>query len=352
LAQLYVGQGLQEKGDKAMLDLAEQLRKGRSEAEERIIKNLTPQIQTTEMAGPYTGNVSMPTMQTTVPPNYEAAVREIRTNPYGAGKEYLPSILKNVIPEPVKPTTDMQNYQFAKEQGFKGSFNDFKQQITPYQQEQLKLDREKFEFEKTQKNNEIAPAFNNNGMPVGRFDKQGRYISPQGRVYNASAVNEAQKEHDVATDLVYKLNQLTDKDIKNAFGSLTDYTASKTGQMLGRKEVVTAQNKINAIQIKNVLDNLSQLKGASSDKEMAQMIKDFPSYTASPQTMEAWVERAAKATNRFLKRSENRFGFDTEYATEGRFGEKQKPEQSVAPQGVDQALWNAMTPQERALWQK
>jgi hypothetical protein len=148
LAQLYAGTSLQEKGDKAMVDLAEQLRKGRSEAEERIIKNLTPQTQTTEMAGPYTGNVPMPTMQTTLPPNYEAALREIRTNPYGAGKEYLPSILKNVIPEPIKPTTDMQNYEYAKSTGFKGTFNDFRNQMTPYQQAQLSIDRERLDLDK------------------------------------------------------------------------------------------------------------------------------------------------------------------------------------------------------------
>ena len=151
LAQLYAGQKIAEKSDKAMLDLAEQLRKGKAEAEERIITNLTPQTQTTEMAGPYTGNVPMPTMQTTVPPNYEAALREIRTNPYGAGKEYLPSILENVIPKPVKPTAEMQNYEFAKSQGFKGSFTEFKNQITPYQQAQLQLDRERFEFDKANK---------------------------------------------------------------------------------------------------------------------------------------------------------------------------------------------------------
>jgi hypothetical protein len=95
-------------------------------------------------------------------------------------------------------------------------------------------------------------------------------------------------------DLGFKLNNLTKDDIKNAYGSAVDYTASKVGQMVGRKNVVDAQNKINSIQIKNVLDNLSQLKGASSDKEMAQMIKDFPAYTASPDVMEKWVERAAK----------------------------------------------------------
>lgn len=151
VANMLVGAYMAKKGDEKALDLAEQLRKGRAEAEERIIKNITPQTQTTEMAGPYTSNIPMPTMQTTVPPNYEAALREIRTNPYGAGKEYLPSILKNVIPEPIKPTTEMQNYEYAKSQGYKGTLNDFRNQITPYQQEQLRLDREKFEFDKQTK---------------------------------------------------------------------------------------------------------------------------------------------------------------------------------------------------------
>jgi hypothetical protein len=151
VANMLVGAYMANKGDKAALDLAEQLRKGRAEAEERIIKNLTPQTQATEIAGPYTGNVPMPIMQTTVPPNYEAALREIRTNPYGAGKEYLPSILKNVIPEPTKPTTEMQNYEYAKSQGYKGTLNDFRNQITPYQQAELALAREKFDFEKQNK---------------------------------------------------------------------------------------------------------------------------------------------------------------------------------------------------------
>jgi hypothetical protein len=84
--------------------------------------------------------------------------------------------------------------------------------------------------------------------------------------------------------------------------------------MAGKTSTIDAQTKINNLQIGSVLNNLSQLKGASSDKEMAQMIKDFPGYEASPTVMNNWVERAATATNRFLKRSENRFGFDTEYA--------------------------------------
>jgi flagellar hook-associated protein FlgK len=165
---------------------------------------------------------------------------------------------------------------------------------------------------------------NNNGVRVGKYDKMGRYVSPTGQVYPAAAVTEARAEHDTAADLAYKLNQLEKKDINNAFGSLTDYTTSRVGRMAGSTATVDAQTKVNNIGINNTLTNLSRLKGASSDKEMAQMIKDFPGYEADPVVMERWVERASKTTNRFLKRSEGRFGFDTEYAQEGRFGEKPK----------------------------
>jgi hypothetical protein len=252
------------------------------------------------------------------------------------GKDFIAPLMANVIPKAPTPTAEMQNYNFAVERGYKGSPIDYKNQMNDYQRENLRLQQEK---DKRDNDNQLLPMVNNNGLPVGRFDKTGRYISPQGRVFPASAVTEAQKEHDVTMDLTNKLNNLTKGDIKNAFGSVMDYTGSKVGQMVGRKDVVDAQNKINSIQIKNVLDNLSQLKGASSDKEMAQMIKDFPAYTADPVIMERWTDRAAKTANRFLKRSEQRFGFDTEYAQEDRFTgnkENKEKEKTVTKTGVVQ----------------
>ena len=151
LAQLYVGKQMGEKSDKALLDLAEQLRKGKEEETKAIMEQLRPRDVQTEMAGPYTGNVPMPTATQTMPPNIQGAMDLALQSRYGAGKELLPTLINRALPEPIKPTTDMQNYEFAKAQGFKGSFNDFKQQITPYQQAQLGLEREKFEFEKANK---------------------------------------------------------------------------------------------------------------------------------------------------------------------------------------------------------
>lgn len=125
LAQLYAGTRLQEKGDKAMADLLRSIQTGKQAETQAIIEKLPTDVQ--------------------------GAMALALQSQYGAGKELLPTLVQRALPEPNKPTTDMQNYEYAKSQGFKGSFNDFKQQITPYQQEQLKLDREKFDFEKQNK---------------------------------------------------------------------------------------------------------------------------------------------------------------------------------------------------------
>ena len=339
LAQLYVGQRISSKADKELEQQYKNIEAERKAESERLAKALRGQETVTEMAGPYGAgvgaggaNVPMPTATMQGQPDYRSAVEAIMQNRYGTGRELLPTLMNRAYPEPKKPVVVAPGGALVTESG----------------QELYKAP-----FKPEAGEGVLGGGVNNNGVPVGRYDKMGRYISPEGRVFPAAAVTEAQKEHDVAMDLGYKLNNLTKSDIKNAYGSAFDYTASKVGQMVGNKKVVEAQNKINSIQIKNVLDNLSQLKGASSDKEMAQMIKDFPGYTSPPEVMEAWVERASKATNRFLKRSEKRFGFDTEYAKEGRFGNaEQKSKTSTAPQGIDQALWNAMTPDEQALWQK
>jgi hypothetical protein len=151
LAQMYAGTRLAEKGDKAMLDLAEQLRKGKEAETRAIMEQLTPREVQTEMAGPYTGNIPMPTATQTIQPNVQNAMNLALQSRFGAGKELLPTLIQRSLPEPIKPTTDMQNFEFAKSQGFKGTFNDYKQQITPAERERLNLDREKFEFDKQTK---------------------------------------------------------------------------------------------------------------------------------------------------------------------------------------------------------
>ena len=111
VANMLVGAYMAKKGDEKALDLAEQLRKGRAEAEKEILKNLTPSVELTEMAGPaYLGQI--PVSARTVPPNLAKAAEIIKTNAYGAGKEFLPQITKNLIPE---LPTSVREYQYGVE---------------------------------------------------------------------------------------------------------------------------------------------------------------------------------------------------------------------------------------------
>lgn len=173
----------------------------------------------------------------------------------------------------------------------------------------------------------------NNGIARGVYDKTGRYRAPTGEVYSAAKMDKAQEAHDKATSLLDKLEGLTEADINAAFGSAADYTTMVGGKLVGPTDTYAAQNKINEVGIAKVLDNLSTLKGAASDKDMAQMIKDFPGYQASPDVMKKWVDRAVKTTNTFLQKSEKRYGFDTEYGTEGRFTTKSTKETGPAQSG-------------------
>jgi hypothetical protein len=71
---------------------------------------------------------------------------------FGGGKEFIPALIGNVIP---KTPEKVAEYNFAKEQGFKGSYNDFANQMTPYQQAQLGLEKQKIGLEQQKLQNEL-----------------------------------------------------------------------------------------------------------------------------------------------------------------------------------------------------
>lgn len=152
LANIYVGKTLGEEAEQKQLDLAQKLREGREVETKAIMEKLrgAPAV-TEEMAGPYAGNIPAPvlTKREAVAPDVQGAMDLALRSRYGAGQALLPTLIQRSLPEPIKPTTEMQNFEFAKAQGYTGSFNDFKNQMTPYQQANLKLEREKFEFEKS-----------------------------------------------------------------------------------------------------------------------------------------------------------------------------------------------------------
>jgi len=181
LANIYVGRKLSEESEQKQMDLAQKLREGREVETKAIMDKLrgTPE-QVTEMAGPYTGNIPAPVLvKPAVGPDIQGAMDLAMRSRYGAGQALLPTLIQRALPEAQKPTTEMQNYDYAKSQGFKGTFNDFKNQVTPYQQARLNFDRERFEFEKEQK-----------GAGKDLTESQGKASAFQSQMVSASnAVN-------------------------------------------------------------------------------------------------------------------------------------------------------------------
>jgi hypothetical protein len=125
VANMLTGAYLAKQGDVKAAELVKQLREGKASAEESILNKMVgAPAQATELAGPYAGKVPMPiAVQPGTAPDLAGALRDIRTNPYGAGKEYTPTILKQMMPE--KPS-DQLGYELAKSQGFPGTFIDYK----------------------------------------------------------------------------------------------------------------------------------------------------------------------------------------------------------------------------------
>lgn len=170
-----------------------------------------------------------------------------------------------------------------------------------------------------------TPEFNNNGIPMGRVDAKGNFFDNSGRKVANKEFVDAEQSHNTAVDLLSSLRQISDKDIDAAFGSIADYTQSDTAKLVGSALAANtqkAQYKINQVGVRNILDNLQKLKGASTDKEMQKVASTFPGFQARPEVMKAWIDDAIETTNRFLARSEKRYGFDTVYEQENRFGTK------------------------------
>jgi hypothetical protein len=160
IANMAAGQYIGKKGDEEAMKLAERIRQGRASAEEKII-NLafgTPDTAT-EMAGPYAGKVPMPVeIKEGAKPNLAAAVREINSPySYGAGKDLKPLIYKQLMPD---PTELERNWKAAQKQGYTGTINDYKNQMTEDQKESNRIARARLNLSAQEQ------SFNT-GMPIG-----------------------------------------------------------------------------------------------------------------------------------------------------------------------------------------
>lgn len=141
-ASKYVG----EKADTEQAKLAAAIRQNRNLAEQKIsdLAFGTPEVST-ELAGPYAGDISQPRaiVKDATKPDMVAALREINTNMYGAGKDLKPLIFKQMMPE---DTPEQKRFKAAVADGSwdvkkQGGLNSFLNQMNDKDRASLNIDR-------------------------------------------------------------------------------------------------------------------------------------------------------------------------------------------------------------------
>lgn len=128
VANMLTGAYMAKQGDTKAAELAQQLRAGKQEEQKAIMEALNG------------GDT-------------KKALGLASSSQYGGGKEFVPALIGSVIP---KTPEKVAEYNFAVQNGFKGSFNDFTNQMTPYQQAQLGLEKQKLGMEYAKLQNELG----------------------------------------------------------------------------------------------------------------------------------------------------------------------------------------------------
>jgi hypothetical protein len=158
---------------------------------------------------------------------------------------------------------------------------------------------------------------NPSGVVVGKYDKSGNFRGADGTVLPAREMIGFRASHTAAMELLDKLDLLTPKDIKAAYGNAYgDVTQNRALRFASREDTIAAQTKINDVKVSETLKSLQTLKGAASDTDMRTMMSKFPGYEAPPKVMEDWVKKAKRATNKFLEKQANKYGFDSPMGTQ------------------------------------
>jgi len=179
LFQQYAGQKGLEDIDQKELSLAKALREKKLAETTDIMQALTgtPE-QVTELAGPAYQGVAPQAVMPAVQGNPQEALARALKSETGAGNVLLPSIMEQVMP---KQIPDQIKYKLAKDGGYKGTFNDFINQMSDADKARIQLEKQRVALEGARLG--IAQqelAFNTGmGMPTAAPRNVGGAYAPQ-----------------------------------------------------------------------------------------------------------------------------------------------------------------------------
>jgi len=312
LLQGYVGRKELEKVEGEQLKLAKELREQGKLETQRLMnliggRTATPE-QVTEMAGPFGEGVGQGNKDIPMPVATMAAQPAIEANPRLAlaealnmqspqARALLPTILERAMPAPKKPMVVAPGGALVTESG----------------QELYK-----------------APFKPEAGLGVGEeggYTKKGDWITPSGVPIFRTEVAKDREIAFTADQVRQGLKEIKPEDVKKAasvFGSVTgsgpiSYLAQQFGS-----EAVSAQAKINASSVMQILNNLPP--GAASDKDIENAKSTFPGY-GNQKALNDWIKNTRDTLDRKVNSLNQKYGSENWYGNV-RLSSSQQPAQS------------------------
>lgn len=253
LANVYAGQKMMTQQEERQQALAKAIReKGVQEATD-IMGALSGTAEKAVYGAGEEGPTKTVTQQA-VAANPQLALAKALAAETPSGRALLPSVMERAMPKDFdltegqvryrvnpetgkpeeiargaeKKTEAMRNFEFAKNQGFQGSFDDYQNRLTPYQKAELGLQREKFEFEKNK--DKVLTESQGNAAAFGIRAKE------------ADMILKGLENQGIRTGGVIKATGEGLPWIGNAVGKSLNWTASEGQQATtqARKNFVTA----------------------------------------------------------------------------------------------------------------
>lgn len=145
LAQQYVGEKELKDIDQQELTMAKALRERKLAETNDIMSALTgtPE-QITQLAGPAYQGVAPQAVMPAIEGDKQKALALALKSETGAGNVLLPSIIEQVLP---KQIPDQIKFKLAKDGGYKGTFNEFINQMSDADKARIELDKQRLGYE-------------------------------------------------------------------------------------------------------------------------------------------------------------------------------------------------------------
>lgn len=176
----------------------------------------------------------------------------------------------------------------------------------------IKLASSRYGFNATEDTTATQELNPGDGMPyIVGTDNVGRVKLSNNRVIPRASYDKAEEAYKAEDTLYTMINNISDEDVENAYGSTMDYTEVP---FLGRAvpDTTEAQMKIKGAAIQDTLQKLGPLKGATSDREFETIRSSFPKFDKDPEVMRKWIVDAKKYLEKRMKRGIQQYGFDRE----------------------------------------